>query len=121
MIPKNSQTVPELPRNSGNPKGSCPRRRQGENPPKSRGFSREFPIPGIPSSGSFPSPGVAKAGRKGNSQFSEQLSPERLRILRHHLHLRSRGWLQDPAGNWVKDGNAEFDSDEEEPPPLPPT
>ncbi|NWZ00193.1 SCNM1 protein, partial [Loxia curvirostra] len=32
----------------------------------------------------------------------------------------SRGWLQDPAGNWVKDGNAEFDSDEEEPPPLPP-
>ncbi|NXR60695.1 SCNM1 protein, partial [Rhadina sibilatrix] len=57
---------------------------------------------------------------KGNSQFSEGLSPERLRILRHHLHLRSRGWLQDPAGNWVKDGNAEFDSDEEEPPPLPP-
>ncbi|NXA00388.1 SCNM1 protein, partial [Nesospiza acunhae] len=116
--------------------------------------------------------------RKGNSRSSEGPSPERLRILRHHLHLRrwvgswgfwgkspkmshkkspqkshkispriqkkkspkkfpknfqnprkspnpvslcpSRGWLQDPAGNWVKDENAEFDSDEEEPPPLPP-
>ncbi|NWR11415.1 SCNM1 protein, partial [Paradoxornis webbianus] len=69
-----------------------------------------------------------KSGRKGNSRFSEgnsrfsegKPSPERLRLLRHHLHLRSRGWLQDPAGNWVKDENVEFDSDEEEPPPLPP-
>ncbi|KAM4755683.1 sodium channel modifier 1 isoform 1-T1 [Cyanocitta cristata] len=92
MIPNNSQTAPEAPRNPGNPEGSGPTHREG----------------------------VPKAGRKGNSRFSEGLSPERLRILRHHLHLRSRGWLQDPAGNWVKDGNAEFDSDEEEPPPLPP-
>ncbi|NWW26878.1 SCNM1 protein, partial [Falcunculus frontatus] len=96
MIPNNSQTAPEPPRNPGNAEAPGPTRREG----------------------------VPKAGRKGNSRgnsrFSEELSPERLRILRHHLHLRSRGWLQDPAGNWVKDGNAEFDSDEEEPPPLPP-
>ncbi|NXH89437.1 SCNM1 protein, partial [Edolisoma coerulescens] len=92
MIPNNSQTAPEPPRNRGNPEGPGPTHREG----------------------------VPKAGREGNSRFSEGLSPERLRILRHHLHLRSRGWLQDPAGNWVKDGNAEFDSDEEEPPPLPP-
>ncbi|XP_066065200.1 sodium channel modifier 1-like isoform X2 [Chamaea fasciata] len=73
-------------------------------------------------------PKEKKSGRKGNSRFSEgnsrfsegNPSPERLRVLRHHLHLRSRGWLQDPAGNWVKDENVEFDSDEEEPPPLPP-
>ncbi|NWV47104.1 SCNM1 protein, partial [Daphoenositta chrysoptera] len=92
MIPKNSQTAPEPPRDPGSPGGSGPRHREG----------------------------LPKAGRRGNSQSSEGPSPERLRILRHHLHLRSRGWLQDPAGNWVKDGNAEFDSDEEEPPPLPP-
>ncbi|NXS77290.1 SCNM1 protein, partial [Erpornis zantholeuca] len=118
MIPKNSQTAPEPPQNPGNAEGST--HREGETPPNSRGCSREFPIPGIPSSASFPSPGVPKVGRKGNSRFSQGLSPERLRILRHHLHLRRWGWLQDPAGNWVKDGNAEFDSDEEEPPPLPP-
>ncbi|NWR40229.1 SCNM1 protein, partial [Tachuris rubrigastra] len=35
--------------------------------------------------------------------------------------IPSSGWLQDPSGKWVKDGNAEFDSDEEEPPALPPT
>ncbi|XP_017597065.1 PREDICTED: sodium channel modifier 1, partial [Corvus brachyrhynchos] len=60
MIPNNSQTAPEAPRNPGNPKGSGPTHREG----------------------------VPKAGRKGNSRFSEGLSPERLRILRHHLHLR---------------------------------
>ncbi|NXU39517.1 SCNM1 protein, partial [Drymodes brunneopygia] len=91
-----------------------------------------FPPPGVPKerkSGRKGNPGFPKGskgnpgfseGSKGNSQIPEGLSPERLRILRHHLHLRSQGWLQDPAGNWVKDGNAEFDSDEEEPSPLPP-
>ncbi|XP_058716450.1 sodium channel modifier 1 [Poecile atricapillus] len=97
MIPKNSQ---EPLQNSGNPENP-----QAEGVAKGR-----------------------KAGRKRNSRISEgpkensriSESPERLRILRHHLHLRSRGWLQDPAGNWIKDDNVEFDSDEEEPPPLPP-
>ncbi|NXF14156.1 SCNM1 protein, partial [Smithornis capensis] len=68
--------------------------------------------------------------RKGKSSSSSSpssssswdgLSPERRRLLRHHLHLRSSGWIQDPSGKWVKDGNAEFDSDEDEPPALPPT
>lgn len=32
----------------------------------------------------------------------------------------SSGWIQDGSGKWVKDENVEFDSDEEEPPMLPP-
>ncbi|XP_039568972.1 sodium channel modifier 1 isoform X2 [Passer montanus] len=100
VIPKNPQTPPKSsgnPGNPGNPETPGPTHREGA--PKDR------------------------KRRKGNSRSSEGPegpSPERLRILRHHLHLRSRGWIQDPSGNWVKDGNAEFDSDEEEPPPLPP-
>ncbi|NXA98981.1 SCNM1 protein, partial [Cnemophilus loriae] len=122
MIPENSR---EPSRSTGNPES--PGHGEGETPPhppnsNSKGFSREFRIPGIPGRSLLPCPGVPKErglGRK-NSGFSEGPSPERLRILRHHLHLRSRGWLRDPGGNWVKDASAEFDSDEEEPPPLPP-
>uniref|UniRef100_A0A3B4AI37 Sodium channel modifier 1 n=1 Tax=Periophthalmus magnuspinnatus TaxID=409849 RepID=A0A3B4AI37_9GOBI len=29
------------------------------------------------------------------------------------------GWIQDRSGQWLKDDNVEFDSDEEEPPSLP--
>ncbi|XP_038624774.1 sodium channel modifier 1 isoform X2 [Tachyglossus aculeatus] len=47
-------------------------------------------------------------------------SPGRRRALDHYLKLRSAGWIPDGCGHWVKDANAEFDSDEEEPPPLPP-
>ncbi|NXP24888.1 SCNM1 protein, partial [Scytalopus superciliaris] len=68
--------------------------------------------------------GVSKAAptRKGKSCLEQdELSPERRRVLQHLLYLRSSGWIQDPSGKWVKDGNAEFDSDEEEPPALPPT
>lgn len=101
MIPKNSQTPPEPSQNPGNPETLR------ESVPKERKLGRKA------------NSQISK-GSKGDSQISEGPSPERLRILRHHLHLRSQGWLQDPAGNWVKDGNAEFDSDEEEPPPLPP-
>lgn len=36
------------------------------------------------------------------------------------LHYSSSGWMQDRSGKWVKDENAEFDSDEEEPAVLPP-
>ncbi|XP_068031009.1 sodium channel modifier 1 isoform X2 [Anomalospiza imberbis] len=108
MVPKNSQTPPEPSRNPGNSGNSeTPGPAHTEGIPKDRKRGRK---------------GNARfsQGPEGNSRCSEGPSPERLRILRHHLHLRSRGWLQDPAGNWVKDGNAEFDSDEEEPPPLPP-
>ncbi|NXL73666.1 SCNM1 protein, partial [Leptocoma aspasia] len=113
-IPKNCQKLPEPSRNPGNPQN-----------PQNSGNSGNSETPGpAPREGA---PKERKRGRRGNSRIPEGNSripegpsPERLRILRHHLHLRSRGWLQDPAGNWVKDGNAEFDSDEEEPPPLPP-
>ncbi|XP_056365969.1 sodium channel modifier 1 [Oenanthe melanoleuca] len=103
MIPKNSQTPPEPSRNSGNPEIAAHR----EGVPKERKAGRK-------------ENSRNSEGSKGNSRNSEGPSPERLRILRHHLHLRSQGWLQDAAGNWLKDENAEFDSDEEEPPPLPP-
>ncbi|NXO46510.1 SCNM1 protein, partial [Locustella ochotensis] len=129
MIPKTAQ---EPSQNSRNPETPGPTHGEGETPPKFQGISRNSPFPECPQP-LLPPPGVPKerrSGRKGNSQFSKGSggnsgvsqgpSPERLRILRHHLHLRSRGWLQDPAGKWVKDENAEFDSDEEEPPPLPP-
>ncbi|XP_030821324.1 sodium channel modifier 1 isoform X1 [Camarhynchus parvulus] len=105
MIPKNSQTRPDPSRSPGN----C----------RSSGNAGNAETPGPARTEGAPKAGKQR-GRKGNSQNPEGPSAERLRILRHHLHLRSRGWLQDPAGNWVKDGNAEFDSDEEEPPPLPP-
>ncbi|NXQ20818.1 SCNM1 protein, partial [Peucedramus taeniatus] len=98
MIPKNSQTPPEPSQNPGNSGNS-----KTPGPTHTEGAAKD-----------------RKQGRRGNSRVPQGPSPERLRVLRHHLHLRSRGWLQDPAGNWVKDGNAEFDSDEEEPPPLPP-
>ncbi|XP_071391655.1 sodium channel modifier 1 isoform X1 [Centroberyx affinis] len=53
-------------------------------------------------------------------QESEPLTAQRRRELEHYLKLKSAGWLQDRSGQWVKDENVEFDSDEEEPPPLGP-
>ncbi|XP_073495487.1 sodium channel modifier 1 isoform X2 [Phyllobates terribilis] len=46
--------------------------------------------------------------------------PERTRVMEHYLSLRSSGWIPDGAGKWVKDENVEFDSDEDEPPAIPP-
>ncbi|XP_032938497.1 sodium channel modifier 1 [Catharus ustulatus] len=107
-IPKNSQNL------SRNPEIHT--HREGEKSPQIPGDLWEFQgiIPG-----SQISQKNSQISQK-NSQISPGPSPERLRLLRHHLNLRSQGWIQDPAGNWVKDANAEFDSDEEEPPPLPP-
>lgn len=34
------------------------------------------------------------------------------------MSVPSAGWIRDRSGKWVKDENAEFDSDEEEPPLL---
>ncbi|XP_040854679.1 sodium channel modifier 1 isoform X1 [Ochotona curzoniae] len=48
------------------------------------------------------------------------VSPMKRRALDHYLTLRSSGWIPDGRGRWVKDENVEFDSDEEEPPDLPP-
>ncbi|XP_046674065.1 sodium channel modifier 1-like [Homalodisca vitripennis] len=37
----------------------------------------------------------------------------------YEVKLRMSGWIKDSLGNWIKDPNVEFDSDEEEaPPPL---
>lgn len=33
----------------------------------------------------------------------------------YYLNLRARGWKKDLSGNWIKDEDAEFDSDEEQP------
>ncbi|XP_048880388.1 sodium channel modifier 1 [Brienomyrus brachyistius] len=49
------------------------------------------------------------------------LSMERRRELEHYLKLKSSGWVQDRCGNWVKDDNVEFDSDEDQPAPLLPS
>ncbi|XP_039973789.1 sodium channel modifier 1 isoform X2 [Xiphias gladius] len=48
----------------------------------------------------------------------DPMTPQRRRELEHYLKLKSDGWLQDPSGQWIKDENVEFDSDEEESPPL---
>ncbi|XP_042297170.1 sodium channel modifier 1 [Sceloporus undulatus] len=62
-----------------------------------------------------------KASSLGTSSTkSTELTPEKRRTLEHYLKLKSSGWVQDGSGKWVKDENAEFDSDEEEPPPLTP-
>ncbi|XP_075301263.1 sodium channel modifier 1 isoform X2 [Opisthocomus hoazin] len=68
-------------------------------------------------------PARTRRGSKGKASSSalgqpEARSPERRQALERYLRLRSAGWIQDPSGKWVKDENAEFDSDEEEPPTL---
>ncbi|KAM6994772.1 sodium channel modifier 1 isoform 2-T2 [Tautogolabrus adspersus] len=53
-------------------------------------------------------------------QEEQPLTAERRKELEHYLKLKSDGWLRDRSGQWVKDENVEFDSDDEEPPSLPP-
>ncbi|XP_027717546.1 sodium channel modifier 1-like isoform X1 [Vombatus ursinus] len=96
----------------------------------------EAPLPSVPHLPSRPpqseEPSDKKAGRASKSEGDIQakrdsaaaptpvpLSPARRRALDHYLTLRSSGWIQDGRGQWVKDKNVEFDSDEEEPPDLP--
>ncbi|KAI9999887.1 hypothetical protein NQD34_011730 [Periophthalmus magnuspinnatus] len=50
---------------------------------------------------------------------SPPMSEQRKKELEHYLKLKSAGWIQDRSGQWLKDDNVEFDSDEEEPPSLP--
>ncbi|XP_071970900.1 sodium channel modifier 1 isoform X2 [Engystomops pustulosus] len=60
--------------------------------------------------------------KKKPSEMQEDVGddPERRRVMEHYLSLRSSGWIPDGTGKWIKDENVEFDSDEEEPPALPP-
>ncbi|XP_028837148.1 sodium channel modifier 1 isoform X2 [Denticeps clupeoides] len=52
---------------------------------------------------------------------AEPITAQRQKEMEHYLKLKSSGWMQDKNGKWVKDENVEFDSDEEEPPPLSPS
>nr|XP_060613988.1 sodium channel modifier 1 [Anolis sagrei ordinatus] len=77
----------------------------------------------LPGSDSLKGSPLEKEGsrrKKASSPKGSELTPEKRRVLEHYLKLKSSGWVQDGTGKWVKDENAEFDSDEEEPPPLAP-
>ncbi|XP_072045544.1 uncharacterized protein [Amphiura filiformis] len=50
-----------------------------------------------------------------SSRDDPSLAEKRRKELQHHLHLTSSGWKRDHSGNWIKDEEVEFDSDEEEP------
>ncbi|NWU92918.1 SCNM1 protein, partial [Upupa epops] len=80
-----------------------------------------FPYPSN-SSLSFSDPPTRQRDRSSGKLVlptdPKPLDPERRRELQRVLQLRSSGWIQDGSGKWVKDENVEFDSDEEEPPPL---
>ncbi|XP_034729884.1 sodium channel modifier 1 isoform X1 [Etheostoma cragini] len=54
------------------------------------------------------------------TQEVEPMTAQRRRELEHYLKLKSDGWLPDRSGQWVRDENVEFDSDEEEPTSLGP-
>ncbi|XP_020509650.1 sodium channel modifier 1 [Labrus bergylta] len=60
-----------------------------------------------------------KASVAAGTQEEQPLTAERRKELEHYLKLKSDGWLRDRSGQWVKDENVEFDSDDEEPPSLP--
>ncbi|XP_016144704.1 sodium channel modifier 1-like [Sinocyclocheilus grahami] len=64
--------------------------------------------------------GETKKRKNGSSTVCEPLTDERRKELEHYLKLKRSGWLQDRSGKWVKDENAEFDSDEEELALIPP-
>ncbi|CAL8247791.1 unnamed protein product [Lota lota] len=75
--------------------------------------SKEAPAASTPSS--------FTAGKKERkARASEPVTAQRRRELEHYLQMKSDGWLQDRSGQWVKDENVEFDSDEDECPPLAP-
>uniref|UniRef100_A0A8C5RCU0 Sodium channel modifier 1 n=1 Tax=Laticauda laticaudata TaxID=8630 RepID=A0A8C5RCU0_LATLA len=70
-------------------------------------------------------PREKKFARQGKGRMTRKSSeindPKKRRTLEHYLKLKSSGWIQDGSGKWVKDENVEFDTDEEEPPMLPPS
>uniref|UniRef100_A0A8D0FPE9 Sodium channel modifier 1 n=1 Tax=Strix occidentalis caurina TaxID=311401 RepID=A0A8D0FPE9_STROC len=71
---------------------------------------REAPGPGAIPAAAEVSLGPLGAGNPVTSRLS--LPPS------VHPSVPSAGWIQDHSGKWVKDENAEFDSDEDEPPAL---
>lgn len=67
---------------------------------------------------SNPADCLKTATAESSSEQSPPMSEQRKRELEHYLKLKSAGWIQDRSGQWLKDENVEFDSDEEEPPAL---
>ncbi|XP_078392918.1 sodium channel modifier 1 [Cetorhinus maximus] len=65
--------------------------------------------------------GTKKKGRRKSQATPPPApaDPEKQKLAEHYLKLRSAGWIPDGCGRWTRDEAAEFDSDEEEPPPLP--
>ncbi|GAB1287830.1 Sodium channel modifier 1 [Apodemus speciosus] len=117
---------PGWPHTHGDPPVSAPRVLGVKEP--------DTPAPSV-SSSPLPTPEVRlqsaeiskepEPGERSDAQESAALpasapmSPSKRRVLNHYLTLRSSGWVPDGRGRWIKDENAEFDSDEEEPPDLP--
>ncbi|NXW25014.1 SCNM1 protein, partial [Circaetus pectoralis] len=111
------------------PYSSCCRRtgtggagHPGSQPGLSHSCGSRQPLSALPDT---PKAAPAQMQRGGKGKASslalsrpEALSPERHQALERYLQLRSAGWIQDCSGKWVKDENAEFDSDEDEPPVL---
>ncbi|XP_019622285.1 PREDICTED: sodium channel modifier 1-like [Branchiostoma belcheri] len=62
---------------------------------------------------------LGKKQKPVKEERKPELSEERRKEIAHHLKLTSSGWKRDRGGQWVKDEDVEFDSDEEEPPPPP--
>ncbi|XP_012673570.1 sodium channel modifier 1 [Clupea harengus] len=67
-----------------------------------------------------------KEAEKGGPQQDappdgEPMTEQRRKELEHYLKLKSDGWVQDRSGQWIKDENVEFDSDEDEAPSNPHT
>ena len=57
--------------------------------------------------------------RTGRTTTVVQLSAEEKAKREHFAKLTRDGWVREWDGTWKKDENVEFDSDEEEPPPMP--
>ena len=46
-------------------------------------------------------------------EFSKLSESKKQQIVKNEMYLKSQGWLKDKEGNWVKDPNVEFDSDDD--------
>ncbi|XP_061425996.1 sodium channel modifier 1 isoform X2 [Lethenteron reissneri] len=124
--------------------GGCSRgaeqRAEARDSPSSPGPAPSPRLPAAAAASSAPSPSApqgaaAGAERRGVTKSEKCKSkgardvpcqpadPARRHELEHYLHLKSLGWVRNRDGQWEKDEDVEFDSDEEEPPviaPLPP-
>ena len=111
----------------GKPKQSFFQCKQTFNPPvtsitASVGKSTSKDSSEIGSNSYSNTPSSSESGKlpNGTSDVKKVLSPSEKARREHFSRLRQAGWIMGLDGKWYKDENAEFDSDEDEPPPLPP-